>query len=58
MNENKIIDNPRIKIAKCVGAKVQDERYVETQLKQRMGVIFDTQNSQLLTWSLPTEDIF
>ena len=47
MNENKIIDNPRIKIAKCVGAKVQDD--VETLLKQRMGVIFDTQNSQLLT---------
>ena len=23
-----------------------------------MGVIFDTQNSQLLTWSLPTEEIF
>ena len=49
MNENKIIDNPRIKIAKCVGAKAQDEKYVETLLKQRMGVIFDTQNSQLLT---------
>ena len=49
MNENKIIDNPRIKIAKCVGAKVQDEKYVETLLKQRVGVIFDTQNSQLLT---------
>ena len=29
MNENKIIDNPRIKIAKCVGAKVQDEKYVK-----------------------------
>ena len=23
-----------------------------------MGVIFDIQNSQLLNWSLPTEDIF
>ena len=23
-----------------------------------MGVIFSTQNSQLLTWSVPTEEIF
>ena len=23
-----------------------------------MGVIFNTQNSQLLTWSVPTEEIF
>ena len=26
MNENKMIDNPRIKIVKCVGAKAQDEK--------------------------------
>ena len=28
-NENKRIDNPQIKIVKYVGAKVQDEKYVE-----------------------------
>lgn len=26
MNENKTIDNPRIQIVKCVGAKGQDEK--------------------------------
>ena len=26
MNENKGIDNPRIKIVKCGGAKAQDEK--------------------------------
>ena len=26
MNENKRIDNPRIKIVKCVGAKAQNEK--------------------------------
>ena len=26
MNENKRIDNPRIKIVKCLGAKAQDEK--------------------------------
>ena len=31
---------------------------VETLHKQIMGVIFKMQNSQLLTWSLPTEEIF
>ena len=36
----------------------QDEKSVETLQRQTMGVIFDTQNSQLLTWSLPTEEIF
>ena len=48
MNESKRIDNPRVKIVKCV----------ERLQKQTMGVIFNTQNSQLLTWSLPTEEIF
>ena len=31
---------------------------IETLRKQTMGVVFNIQNSQLLTWSLPTEEIF
>ena len=58
MNESKRIDNPRVKIVKCVGAKTRDEKSVERLQKQTMGVIFNTQNSQLLTWSLTTEEIF
>ena len=58
MNESKRIDNPRVKIVKCVGAKTRDEKSVERLQKQTMGVIFNTQNSQSLTWSLPTEEIF
>ena len=58
MNESKRIDNLRVKIVKCVGAKTRDEKSVERLQKQTMGVIFNTQNSQLLTWSLPTEEIF
>ena len=50
MNENKRIDNPLIKIVKCVGAKAQDEKCVETIQKQTIGVIFNIQNSQLMTW--------
>ena len=38
----------RLKMRKCV----------ETLQKQTMGVIFKTQNSHLLTWSLPTEETF
>ena len=58
INESKRIDNPRVKIVKCVGTKTRDEKSVERLQKQTMGVIFNTQNSQLLTWSLPTEEIF
>ena len=31
---------------------------VETLREQTMGVIFNVQNSQLSTWSLPTKEIF
>ena len=34
------------------------KKCVETLQKQRMGVIFNRQNSQSLAWSLPTEEIF
>ena len=39
MKKNKGIDNPRIKIVKCIGAKAQDEktRWNDNQTK---GVIF------------------
>ena len=58
MNENKRIDNPQIKIVKCVGAKAQDEKCIKTLQKQTMGVIFNMQNSQVLNWPLSTEEIF
>ena len=56
MNENKRIDNPRIQIVKCVGA-LKMKTCVESLQKQTMGLIFNIQNSQLLNWSLPTEEI-
>ena len=31
---------------------------VESQQKQTIGLIFNVQNPQLLSWSLPTEEIF
>ena len=46
MNENKRIDNPQIKIAKCVGAKAQREKCVGTLQKQTLGIIFSIQNFQ------------
>ena len=58
MNGNKRIASPWIKIVKSVGAKALDEKCVETTQNQTMGVIFNTQNSQLVTWSLPTEKSF
>ena len=58
MNENKRIASPWIKIVKRVGAKALDEKCVETIQNQIMGVIFNTQNSQLEIWSLPTEKSF
>ena len=45
-------------VVKCVVAKAQDGKYVESLQKQTMGVTFNPQNSQLFTFSLPTEEIF
>ena len=50
MNKNKRIDNPRIKIITCVGAEAQDGKITA---KTTMGEIFDIQNSQVSTLSLP-----
>ena len=58
MNENNRIDDPQIKIVKCVGPKAQDKKKcVETVQKQTIDVIFKKQNSQLLTLSFPTQEI-
>ena len=59
MNENKEIDNSRIKTAQWVGAKAQGGkmRWI-TITKTVVGVIFNLQNSLLSTSSLPTDEIF
>ena len=44
-----------IKIVKCVGA-LKMKKCVESLQKQTVGPIFNIRNSQLLTWSLPTEE--
>ena len=48
MNENKGIENPRIKIGKYIGAKAQDKTCVETIQKRTMGLIFNIQNSPVI----------
>ena len=59
MNENKWIDNPRTTIVECVGANSQDGKMCWIMItKTRMVVIFNLQNSHLLTLSLPTEEVF
>ena len=57
VNENRRIDNPWIRIVQCVGA-LKMKTCVESLQKQTMGLIFNIQNSQLLNWSLPTDEIF
>ena len=46
------------KVVQRVGDKAQAEKSVEPLQKQTMGVAFFSQNSQLLTFSLPTKEIF
>ena len=59
MNENKRIYNSRIKIVECVGAKrLNMKKCIGTLQKQTIGMIFNIQNSHLLTWYLPTEEMF
>ena len=57
-SENKTVDNPRIKIVKSVGAKAQDETMRWMATKTTIGVIFNVKTSQILTLSLPKEEIF
>ena len=56
MNENKWVDNPRITIVECVGADSEDRKTRWIMItKTTMVVIFNEQNSHLLTLPLPTE---
>ena len=57
-----------MKVVRCVSTEAQDEKVrwnttnkkttQQTKKKTPMGVIFNLQSSQLLTWSLPIEEIF
>ena len=59
INENKWIDNLRIIIVECVGANSYDGKMRWIMItKTTMVVIFNLQNSHLLTLSLPTEEVF
>ena len=57
--ESERIENPQIKIVKCVGAKAQDEKmhWITSKKKKKMVVTFNIQNFHLLTLSSPTEEI-
>ena len=56
LNENKWIDNPRITVVECVGANSSDGKMRWIMIiKTTMVVIFNLQNSHLLTLSLPEE---
>ena len=57
MNENKRIENPRIKIVKFVGA-LKMKTCVKSLQKQTRGLIFNIRNVQLLNYSFPKEEIF
>ena len=58
INEKKWIDNPRITIVKCVGANSWDGKMRWIMItKTTMVVIFNLQNSHLLTLSLLTEKV-
>ena len=59
MHENKLPDNPQITIIECVGAHPEDGKMRWIVItKTTMIVIFNLQNSHLLTLSLPTEEVF
>ena len=59
MNENIWIDNPRIIIVECIGANSYDGKMRWIMFtKTTMVVIFNLQNSHLLTLSLLTEEVF
>ena len=56
-NEGKWIEESTI--VQCGGAKAQDGKMRWIIItKTTMGVIINLKNSHLLTWSLPTEDLF
>ena len=51
-NENKRIDNPRIKSVKCLGDQAQYGKKTVNHYKTTMGVIFNIKNCHLLTFTL------
>ena len=56
MNENKGIDNRKVRWR--YGSRRKNALKQYSTKKKTMSLIFNIQNSQLLTWSLPTEEIF
>ena len=57
MNERNWI-HPSKKLVKCIGYKAQDKKHVESLHKQTTGITFNFQLPQLLSFSLPSEEIF
>ena len=49
---------PEEKLENELALRLKMKKCVETRRKQKMGVISHVQNSQLLTCSLPSEEIF
>ena len=57
MNERNWI-HPSKKVVKCIGYKAQDKKHVESLHKQTTSITFNFQLPQLLSFSLPSEEIF
>ena len=57
MNENERIDNPQVKIVKCVGTKAQDEKMRWNSTKVNGRNFWYTKFS-IIVFALPTEEIF
>ena len=59
MNEKKWINKHRITIVQYISANSQDRKMHWIMIiKKTMGIIFNLQNSNLLTLSLPIEEVF
>ena len=60
MDEKKWINKHRITIVQYISANSQDGKmhWIMIIKKKTMGIIFNLQNSNLLTLSLPIEEVF
>ena len=59
MNENKWIDNPRVTIVGCVSTNPSDGKMCRIMItKTKMVLIFNFQNSHLLSLFLSTEEVY
>ena len=67
MNEKNKIHNPRKKVIRCIGNKVQDEKNVLNHYKNKQWafnlqnnfkITFNLQNTQIVTFSSAIERIF